>query len=124
MLRLVELESGSITIDGQDLSTLPREVIRSRIITIPQDSFVLDDSIRLNMDPTGRASDDHIVAALQRVKLWDLGHSGQNLALLEDRYSGVADPGDLEVLHGDRGTLITGGVGMEVWQVNGQDHEQ
>ncbi|KAL2201749.1 WD40 repeat-like protein [Sarocladium strictum] len=60
----------------------------------------------------------------QRVKLWDLGHSGQNLALLEDRYSGVADPGDLEVLHGDRGTLITGGVGMEVWQVNGQDHEQ
>lgn len=72
MLRLVELDSGSITIDGQDLCTLPREVIRSRIITIPQDSFILDGSIRLNMDPTGRASDEEMVAALQRVKLWDI----------------------------------------------------
>jgi ATP-binding cassette, subfamily C (CFTR/MRP), member 1 len=72
MLRLVELDSGSITIDGQDLSTLSREMIRARIITIPQDAFVLDGSIRLNMDPTGTASDEEMVAALERVKLWDI----------------------------------------------------
>ncbi|KAI0520681.1 P-loop containing nucleoside triphosphate hydrolase protein [Xylaria bambusicola] len=72
MLRLVELDSGSITIDGQDISALPREVIRARIITIPQDVFVLDGSIRLNMDPTGIASDEEMVAALERVKLWDI----------------------------------------------------
>lgn len=53
----------------------------------------------------------------QRAKLWDLGEIGQELRLLADRYSGVADPGDLEVLHDEHGTLAIGGVGMEVWQV-------
>ncbi|KAI1810238.1 P-loop containing nucleoside triphosphate hydrolase protein [Poronia punctata] len=72
MLRLVELDAGSITIDGQDLSTLPRETIRSRMVTIPQDAYVLDDTVRINMDPKGTASDEEMVAALEKVKLWDV----------------------------------------------------
>ncbi|TGJ82199.1 hypothetical protein E0Z10_g6546 [Xylaria hypoxylon] len=72
MLRLVELDSGSITIDGQDLSTLPRETIRAGMITIPQDAFILGDSIRVNMDPSGTASDEEMIAALDKVKLWDI----------------------------------------------------
>ncbi|KAI3325328.1 ABC transporter [Xylariaceae sp. AK1471] len=70
MLRLVELESGSITIDGLNLCTLPRETIRARIIAIPQDTFVLNDSIRLNIDPSAIASDEKIIAVLKKVQLW------------------------------------------------------
>lgn len=72
MLRLVELESGSITIDGLDLSILPRDIIRARIIAIPQDTFILNASIRLNADPLSIASDVEIVAALKKVQLWDI----------------------------------------------------
>lgn len=72
MFRLVELESGSITIDGLDLSILPRDTIRARIIAIPQDTFILNASIRLNADPLSIASDEEIVAALKKVQLWDI----------------------------------------------------
>ncbi|KAK6064862.1 hypothetical protein SCUP234_12830 [Seiridium cupressi] len=71
MLRLIELESGSITIDGLDLCHLPRETIRARIIAIPQDTFTLNDSIRLNIDPSGTVSDPAISAALEKVQLWN-----------------------------------------------------
>ncbi|KAK9424895.1 putative ABC transporter [Seiridium unicorne] len=71
MLRLIELESGSITIDGLDLCHLPRETIRARIIAIPQDTFTLNDSIRLNIDLSGTVSDPAITAALEKVQLWN-----------------------------------------------------
>jgi ATP-binding cassette subfamily C (CFTR/MRP) protein 1 len=72
ILRLIELDSGSITIDGLDLSTLPREKIRESLIAIPQDTFVLNDSIRLNVDPSGTVSDEDIIAALEKVQLWNV----------------------------------------------------
>ena len=72
LLRIVDLDSGNITIDSIDLSVLPRETIRSRLITIPQDPFILAGSVRLNADPTSTASDDVIIEALRKVKLWDI----------------------------------------------------
>jgi ATP-binding cassette, subfamily C (CFTR/MRP), member 1 len=71
LCRLIELDSGTIVIDGVDLRTVPREVIRTRMIAIPQDPFVLSDTVRVNADPTGKASDDAIISALEKVKLWD-----------------------------------------------------
>ena len=70
MLRLIELDSGSITIDGLDISTLRREKIRESLIAIPQDTFVLNDSIRLNINPSSDVSDEDIIAALKKVQLW------------------------------------------------------
>lgn len=71
LCRLIELDSGTIVIDGVDLRTVPREVIRTRMIAIPQDPFVLSDTVRVNAEPTGKASDDAIISALKKVKLWD-----------------------------------------------------
>lgn len=53
-----------------DLQTLPREVIRSRMIAIPQDPFILSGSVRLNADPSGTVFDDRIIDALIKVHLW------------------------------------------------------
>ena len=72
LLRLLDLDSGAIIIDGQDLSTIPREIIRTRIIAIPQDPFILSESVRINADPTGLASDETIIAALAKVNLWHI----------------------------------------------------
>lgn len=68
LCRLIELDSGTIVIDGVDLRTVPREVIRTRMIAIPQDPF---DSVRVNAEPTSKASDDAIISALEKVQLWN-----------------------------------------------------
>ena len=72
LLRLLDLESGTILIDGMDLETLSRELIRSRLIAIPQDPFVLSESVRVNADPTCSSSDALIIAALSKIHLWEI----------------------------------------------------
>lgn len=72
LLRLIEIDSGTIFIDGLDLTTISRETIRSRLIAIPQETFVLNDSIRLNIDPSGKATDEEIIAVLDKVQLWSV----------------------------------------------------
>lgn len=72
ILRMVELSSGKITLDNHDLSTLPRPLIRKRLICFTQDPFLFTGSIRLNADPLGEVSDHEIVCAIQKVGLWDV----------------------------------------------------
>ncbi|KAL0941776.1 ABC multidrug transporter [Colletotrichum truncatum] len=71
LLRMLELDSGSITIDGVDLSTLPHEYVRSQLVAVPQESYIFDGSVRLNLDPTKTVSDPDVIDVLKRVKLWD-----------------------------------------------------
>ncbi|KAL9602458.1 MAG: hypothetical protein Q9179_002540 [Wetmoreana sp. 5 TL-2023] len=70
IFRMIELKAGSITIDGVDISTIPRKEARSRIIGLPQDVFLLNGTVRLNVDPYQKASDQAIIGALQDVRLW------------------------------------------------------
>ncbi|KAF4624451.1 hypothetical protein G7Y89_g13720 [Cudoniella acicularis] len=72
LLRILDNSSGTITIDGLDLSTIPREIIRSRILAIPQEPFILSGTVRLNADPFKLVSDDLIIAALTKVGLWTI----------------------------------------------------
>lgn len=69
-MRLLDLNSGSIIIDGMDISKVSRSHVRSRLNTIPQEAFFLHGTIRLNANPEGNADDEEIIAALQKVKLW------------------------------------------------------
>jgi hypothetical protein len=69
IFRMMELTSGTITIDGIDISTIPRQEIRSRITGVSQDSFLINGSVRRNLDPTGSCSDSAIFEALKSVQL-------------------------------------------------------
>ena len=66
---MLELSSGSITIDDLDITLLPRGTIRSRLNAVPQETFFLPGSTRLNLDPYGTSSDLQILSALQKVGL-------------------------------------------------------
>lgn len=67
---LLELSEGSNAIDGLDLTSIPRGVVRSRSSTIPQDSFILaSDSVRHNPDAAGLATDEQILDARDTVHL-------------------------------------------------------
>lgn len=68
----MELSEGSITIDGVDISTIPRQEIRSRITGVAQDPLILKGSVRLNIDPMGSVPDDAaIISSLKSVQLWN-----------------------------------------------------
>ena len=72
LLHLFDPTSGTITIDSFDASLVPRDTLRQRITTIPQDAFFLPGSVRFNLDPYSKYIDSDIAAALQRVGLWTL----------------------------------------------------
>ncbi|KAJ5158845.1 ABC transporter integral membrane type 1 [Penicillium coprophilum] len=69
IFRMMELTSGTITVDGVDISRLPRREIRSRINGVSQDSLLFQGSVRSNADPTGTRTDKDILAALKSVQL-------------------------------------------------------
>ena len=111
ILRLIELDSGSIAIDGIDLSSVPRETIRSRLIAIPQETFTLNDSVRLNADPTGTKSDEEIIAVLEKVQLWDVLKSRvEGNAKKSPSSSGSATPADGQDPNVENGAAATADV--------------
>lgn len=69
LLRLIEIESGSILIDGIDMATLPRQTIRQRFLVATQNPLIVPASLRVNVDPEGNAEETQISSALQRVGL-------------------------------------------------------
>lgn len=72
LLRMLDLESGCITVDGLDISKIPRQEVRSRLIAMPQDPFVLLGTVRDNVDPHGTATDEEVIEALNKVRLLDV----------------------------------------------------
>ncbi|KAL4884486.1 putative ABC transporter [Aspergillus karnatakaensis] len=64
LLRLLELRSGTIEIDSVDISTLPRESVRSALNTLPQEPFFYAGSIRQNLDLWSLAADGEILDTL------------------------------------------------------------
>lgn len=69
-MRLIDVTGGRITLDGIDLSSLTGAAIRERLNCLTQDPFLYPASIRANIDPLGHSSDEAIVTALQKVRLW------------------------------------------------------
>lgn len=72
MARLLEITSGTISIDDINISTIPREEVRKRLNTLPQEPFFLHGSVRENVDPQETASDEGIVDALRAVGILGL----------------------------------------------------
>ncbi|KAE9373193.1 putative multidrug resistance protein [Stipitochalara longipes BDJ] len=70
LLCLLDIESGTITIDGIDLRTVRRDILRERLIAIPQDPFILTGTVRLNLDPSSQHSSSSLISALTKVHLW------------------------------------------------------
>ncbi|MCG6408242.1 ATP-binding cassette domain-containing protein, partial [Vibrio fluvialis] len=99
-LRFHDVESGSIRIDGQDISAVTQDSLRSEIGMVTQDTSLLHRSIRDNIlysNPT--ASEDDLLRATQQA------HAHEFIENLTDPFGNVGY--DAQV--GERGVKLSGG---------------
>ncbi|XP_072166089.1 ATP-binding cassette sub-family C member 10-like [Diadema setosum] len=69
---MVEVQGGRITVDEVDLADLSLEEIRSRMATIPQDPFLFSGTVKENLDPFGRFTDQQLWSVLEKCHLADV----------------------------------------------------
>lgn len=63
---------GQIFIDGININSLHSTAVRSALVVVPQIPFLFNGSLRLNLDPKNRYSDNEIWRILGKVQLRDL----------------------------------------------------
>jgi ABC-type multidrug transport system fused ATPase/permease subunit len=69
LFRFLDPETGSIHIDGVDITKIGLKNLRQAITIIPQDPTLFAGTIRSNLDPFGQYSDFSMFEALRRVNL-------------------------------------------------------
>ncbi|PFH61268.1 hypothetical protein XA68_17841 [Ophiocordyceps unilateralis] len=107
LFRFIEARSGSVLIDGLDISDISLRSLRSRLAIIPQDPVLFSGTVRSNLDPFNQHTDDELRDSLSRVHLIDSepgtpshesAGSGsdaapQNANIFRDLYSGISESG-------------------------------
>ncbi|KAJ8313002.1 hypothetical protein KUTeg_010375, partial [Tegillarca granosa] len=93
LFRLVESAGGSILIDGLRIADIGLHDLREKITILPQDPVLFSGSLRMNLDPFDKYSDDDIWLALERAHLkeftinlptqleFQCGEGGQNISV-------------------------------------------
>ncbi|KAM9779656.1 multidrug resistance-associated protein 1-like [Neosynchiropus ocellatus] len=65
LFRIIEASQGRILIDGKDISEMGLHELRSRITIIPQDPVLFSGTLRMNLDPFDKYSDEEVWGALE-----------------------------------------------------------
>lgn len=76
LLRLCQIQEGSVQVDGVEISQAAPSILRERcFIVVPQDAFYQPDvSLRNNVDPMDNHSTREITQVLQQLHLWSHFH--------------------------------------------------
>jgi ABC-type multidrug transport system fused ATPase/permease subunit len=117
LFRFLEARSGSVEIDGLDISKINLYDLRSRLAIIPQDPVLFSGTVRSNLDAFNEHSDDELRDALGRVHLipdadsavasgsaTPLGDLNHNKNLFKSLHSKISE-GGLNLSQGQRQLL-------------------
>ncbi|XP_038183156.1 ATP-binding cassette sub-family C member 2 [Arvicola amphibius] len=69
LFRILESAGGQIIIDGVDIASLGLHDLRGKLTIIPQDPILFSGSLRMNLDPFDKYSDEEIWKALELAHL-------------------------------------------------------
>ncbi|XP_076766694.1 multidrug-Resistance like Protein 1 isoform X1 [Xylocopa sonorina] len=69
LFRIIEAADGKILIDDIDVAKLGLHDLRSRLTIIPQDPVLFSGTLRMNLDPFNRHTDDEVWRALEHAHL-------------------------------------------------------
>lgn len=72
LLRIMEIESGQILVDDVNIRKVELKLLRERITTIPQDPALFNGTLRYNIDPLNKVSDERIDDLLDKSGLKEL----------------------------------------------------
>ncbi|MGA8165425.1 MAG: ATP-binding cassette domain-containing protein [Waddliaceae bacterium] len=97
LLGALETTSGSVSIDGVDITTIPPETLRRNLGVIPQSPFFLPGDLREQVDPYWIHTNTEIVNALKQVGL-DLEALSLNLATSLEALDSVLSLGQKQLL--------------------------
>jgi len=65
LFRILESSGGRILVDGVDIANIGLHDLRSRLTIIPQDPVLFSGTVRLNLDPFDKHSDDELWKVLE-----------------------------------------------------------
>lgn len=100
LYRFYDVQSGTITVDGQDLRTVTQKSLRNVIGMVPQDTVLFNDTIAYNIRYGRPGADDAEVAAATEIA--QIGDFIRNL------------PEGFETKVGERGLKLSGGEKQRV----------
>ncbi|KYB25508.1 putative multidrug resistance-associated protein lethal(2)03659-like Protein [Tribolium castaneum] len=69
LFRIIEAAEGEILIDGVNIADLGLHTLRSRLTIIPQDAVLFSGTLRMNLDPFDKHSDEEVWKALEHAHL-------------------------------------------------------
>ena len=79
LFRIIEASQGTIIIDNRNISDVPLKKLRRSISIVPHEPFLLDGTLKTNLDPLNLYSEEEINEILEKVKLYEmLEHDSAN----------------------------------------------
>ena len=72
LYRFININQGTIEIDGVDIASVDLETLRSRLAIIPQDPTLFIGTLRSNLDPYSRKSDEEVWKVLKETGMDEL----------------------------------------------------
>jgi ATP-binding cassette subfamily C (CFTR/MRP) protein 1 len=83
LMRLVEVDGGTILLDGVDTKDVGLRKLRSNIAVIPQDPVLFSGTIKTNLDPFNQHSNDRLIDVLKSVGMYS-GDTQSAVTTLEE----------------------------------------
>lgn len=69
LFRLVDIETGIIVVDDENIHDISSKVLRQKIAALPQEPLIFSGTVRENIDPFNKYSDKDITTALMKCQL-------------------------------------------------------
>ena len=72
LFRLIPVVGGSVAIDGVGTDTMPVDALRTALAAIPQEPVLFSGTVRDNLDPFKKCTDDALRDALRTCHVWPI----------------------------------------------------